>query len=90
MEFFFLCSILSELIVVQELMSKCGVIQRDARTNKLKIKIYRGEEGEPKGDARCGYVKVLFYFFFFLLLVLLMNVVVKGCFKIGRCFGMKN
>uniref|UniRef100_F1L0M7 17S U2 SnRNP complex component HTATSF1 n=1 Tax=Ascaris suum TaxID=6253 RepID=F1L0M7_ASCSU len=40
-----------------ELMSKCGVIQRDARTNKLKIKIYRGEEGEPKGDARCGYVK---------------------------------
>uniref|UniRef100_A0A915B0R2 17S U2 SnRNP complex component HTATSF1 n=1 Tax=Parascaris univalens TaxID=6257 RepID=A0A915B0R2_PARUN len=40
-----------------ELMSKCGVIQRDARTNKLKVKIYRGEEGEPKGDARCGYVK---------------------------------
>ncbi|VDK44319.1 unnamed protein product [Anisakis simplex] len=41
-----------------ELMSKCGVIQRDARTNKLKVKIYRDEEGQPKGDARCGYIKM--------------------------------
>ncbi|KHN86507.1 HIV Tat-specific factor 1 -like protein [Toxocara canis] len=41
-----------------ELMSKCGVIQRDARTNKLKVKIYKDEDGRPKGDARCGYVKL--------------------------------
>ncbi|VDN02126.1 unnamed protein product [Thelazia callipaeda] len=39
------------------LMSKCGVIQRDARTNKLKIKLYRNEDGTLKGDGRCSYIK---------------------------------
>ncbi|VDK35681.1 unnamed protein product [Gongylonema pulchrum] len=40
-----------------ELMSKCGVIQRDARTNKLKIKLYKDEDGSLKGDGRCCYIK---------------------------------
>lgn len=40
-----------------ELMSKCGVIQRDPRTNKLKIKLYKDEGGNHKGDATCGYIK---------------------------------
>uniref|UniRef100_A0A915Q480 RRM domain-containing protein n=1 Tax=Setaria digitata TaxID=48799 RepID=A0A915Q480_9BILA len=40
-----------------ELMSKCGVIQRDARTNKLKIKLYRNDDGTFKGDGRCCYIK---------------------------------
>lgn len=40
-----------------ELMSKCGAIQRDARTNKYKIKLYKDEQGVPKGDGRCCYIK---------------------------------
>ncbi|MCP9260418.1 hypothetical protein DINM_003769 [Dirofilaria immitis] len=40
-----------------ELMSKCGVIQRDARTNKLKVKLYKNEDGTIKGDGRCCYIK---------------------------------
>jgi HIV Tat-specific factor 1 len=28
------------------------------RTNKPKIKVYRDENGVPKGDALCTYVKV--------------------------------
>ncbi|CAG9535554.1 unnamed protein product [Cercopithifilaria johnstoni] len=40
-----------------ELMSKCGVIQRDARTNKPKIKLYRNDDGTFKGDGRCCYIK---------------------------------
>ncbi|CAI5439834.1 unnamed protein product [Caenorhabditis angaria] len=40
-----------------DFMSKCGVIQPDARTNKPKIKLYRDEEGNLKGDARCCYIK---------------------------------
>lgn len=39
-------------------MSKCGVIMKDPRTHKLKIKIYRNENGEAKGDATCCYVKM--------------------------------
>lgn len=39
-------------------MSKCGVIQRDPRTNKLKIKLYKDAEGNLKGDATCCYIKV--------------------------------
>lgn len=41
-------------------MSKCGVIQRDARINKPKLKIYKFEDGTPKGDATCVYIKVSF------------------------------
>ncbi|VDD88168.1 unnamed protein product, partial [Enterobius vermicularis] len=40
-----------------DLMSKCGVIQRDPRTNKLKIKLYKDAEGNLKGDATCCYIK---------------------------------
>ena len=40
-------------------MSKCGVIQKDPRTGKPKIKLYRTKEGgEPKGDGTCCYVKM--------------------------------
>ncbi|MFH4974058.1 hypothetical protein AB6A40_000767 [Gnathostoma spinigerum] len=40
-----------------ELMSKCGVIKRDPRNNKLKIKLYTDSEGNLKGDGSCTYVK---------------------------------
>jgi HIV Tat-specific factor 1 len=39
-------------------MSKCGIIAKDIDTGKLKIKIYCDADGNFKGEARCGYVKV--------------------------------
>uniref|UniRef100_W6NC37 17S U2 SnRNP complex component HTATSF1 n=1 Tax=Haemonchus contortus TaxID=6289 RepID=W6NC37_HAECO len=41
----------------KEFMSKCGVIQPDARTNKPKLKLYVDEQGQLKGDGRCCYIK---------------------------------
>lgn len=41
-----------------ELMSKCGMVDVDVRTNKPKIKLYRDAEGGVKGDGLCTYVKV--------------------------------
>ena len=35
-----------------EFMSKCGMVEFDVRTKKPKVKIYRDEEGSPKGDGR--------------------------------------
>lgn len=44
----------------KELMSKCGLIMPDLVTKEPKIKLYRDEKGEPKGDGRCCYIKVSF------------------------------
>lgn len=41
-----------------ELMSKCGMIMRDPRTRKTKLKLYREPNGELKGDGLCHYIKV--------------------------------
>lgn len=41
----------------KEFMSKCGVVQPDARTNQPKLKLYTDEEGHLKGDGRCCYIK---------------------------------
>ncbi|XP_048578231.1 HIV Tat-specific factor 1 homolog [Nematostella vectensis] len=41
-----------------ELMSKYGIIMEDPDTQKPKIKLYRDEEGKPKGDGRCCYLKM--------------------------------
>ncbi|KAI3420211.1 hypothetical protein GPALN_003529 [Globodera pallida] len=41
-----------------EFMSKCGVIMKDPRTSKPKVKLYRTESGEPKGDGTCCYIKM--------------------------------
>ncbi|KXJ83071.1 hypothetical protein RP20_CCG009203 [Aedes albopictus] len=43
-----------------ELMSKCGMVLKDPRTNKLKLKLYRDANGELKGDGLCHYIKVRF------------------------------
>jgi len=40
-----------------EFMSKCGMVEFDIRTKKPKVKIYRDEEGSPKGDGLCSYIK---------------------------------
>ncbi|CAI4227699.1 unnamed protein product [Auanema sp. JU1783] len=38
-------------------VSKCGVVQPDARNGKPKAKLYKDEEGNLKGDGRCCYIK---------------------------------
>ncbi|XP_053683240.1 HIV Tat-specific factor 1 homolog [Sabethes cyaneus] len=41
-----------------ELMGKCGMILKDPRTNKLKLKLYRDANGMLKGDGLCHYIKI--------------------------------
>ncbi len=41
-----------------ELMSKCGIVMNDPITDKLRVKLYRDQDGKPKGDGRCCYIKV--------------------------------
>lgn len=38
-------------------MSKCGLIMTDPRNNKPKVKLYRDEQGQLKGDGYCCYFK---------------------------------
>jgi len=49
-------------------MSKYGIISPDPNDpRKKKIRLYRDEEGNPKGDGRCRYLRVclLEYDFYF-------------------------
>lgn len=41
-----------------QLMSKCGLVMKDLRTGKLKVKLYRDSNGQVKGDGLCHYIKV--------------------------------
>jgi HIV Tat-specific factor 1 len=41
-----------------EIMSKCGLIMKDPKTRKFKLKLYRDANGELKGDGLCHYIKV--------------------------------
>ena len=41
-----------------QLMSKCGMVMKDLRTGKLKVKLYRDSNGQVKGDGLCHYIKV--------------------------------
>uniref|UniRef100_A0A8D8AW43 17S U2 SnRNP complex component HTATSF1 n=1 Tax=Culex pipiens TaxID=7175 RepID=A0A8D8AW43_CULPI len=41
-----------------ELMAKCGMVLKDPRTNKLKLKLYRDASGQVKGDGLCHYIKI--------------------------------
>lgn len=41
-----------------EVMSKCGLVERDSKTQKMKVKIYMDANGYPKGDALCTYIRV--------------------------------
>jgi hypothetical protein len=42
----------------EDMMSKYGIIMKDPLTNKLKLKLYRDEHYEVKGDGRCCYLMV--------------------------------
>ena len=54
----FLIELFLIITIFQELMSKYGVVMKDPRTNKPKIKIYKTPEGDPKGDGTCCYVRM--------------------------------
>lgn len=41
-----------------DFMQKCGMVEKDLDTGKFKIKIYKDENGDIKGDALCTYIKV--------------------------------
>lgn len=41
-----------------DFMQKCGLVEKDIESGKYKIKIYRDENGQVKGDALCTYIKV--------------------------------
>ncbi|XP_055334305.1 HIV Tat-specific factor 1-like [Paramacrobiotus metropolitanus] len=41
-----------------EIMSKCGIVMMDPRTNRPKLKLYKDSEGRVKGDALCTYLKI--------------------------------
>lgn len=45
-----------------ELMAKCGMVMKDLKTGKLKLKLYRDGNGELKGDGLCDYIKVSFFY----------------------------
>lgn len=40
-----------------EVMSKCGIIMRDPITEEYKVKLYKDNEGNQKGDGLCCYLK---------------------------------
>ena len=41
-----------------ELMAKCGMVMKDIKTGKMKLKLYRDANGDLKGDGLCDYIKV--------------------------------
>lgn len=41
-----------------ELMAKCGMVMKDVKSGKLKLKLYRDSNGQLKGDGLCHYIKV--------------------------------
>jgi HIV Tat-specific factor 1 len=41
-----------------ELMAKCGMVMKDVKSGKLKLKLYRDGSGQLKGDGLCHYIKV--------------------------------
>lgn len=47
-----------------EMVTKFGLLARDDKA-KDKIKVYKDEDGQPKGDALVTYIKVRIMFFLF-------------------------
>ena len=43
----------------KEIMTKYGLVMHDPRTKQPKLKLYFDENGQPKGDGRCCYIKVV-------------------------------
>ncbi|XP_053676807.1 HIV Tat-specific factor 1 homolog [Anopheles nili] len=41
-----------------EVMSKCGMVMKDPKTHKLKLKLYCEPDGTLKGDGLCHYIKI--------------------------------
>lgn len=41
-----------------QVMSKCGIVMRDPITEEFKVKLYKDNQGNQKGDGLCCYLKV--------------------------------
>lgn len=41
-----------------DLMQKCGLVLKDPESGDYKVKLYKDEQGNFKGDALCTYIKV--------------------------------
>lgn len=41
-----------------EVMAKCGMVMKDLKGGKYKLKLYRDANGQLKGDGLCHYIKV--------------------------------
>lgn len=41
-----------------KLVEKYGMVAKDSKTNKFKLKLYKDAQGNPKGDALCSYLRV--------------------------------
>ena len=41
---------------LKEYFVRCGVIKLDPNSGKEQIKLYRDDNGVPKGDARIGFM----------------------------------
>lgn len=39
-------------------MGKAGLILKDPRTDRLKVKLYKDDSGVNKGDGLCSYIKI--------------------------------
>ena len=42
-----------------DFMQKCGLVEKDLQSGKMKVKMYKTEDGQMKGDALCSYIKVM-------------------------------
>lgn len=45
-----------------EFMAKCGMVMKDLKSQKLKLRLYRDDSGDLKGDGLCHYIKVSLIF----------------------------
>jgi HIV Tat-specific factor 1 len=43
---------------LKEYFVRCGVLRLDPNTGEEMIKIYRDEQGVPKGDSRIGFAMI--------------------------------
>ena len=59
-----------------EMMAKYGLIMNDPRTKKPKAKLYMDENGQPKGDARCCFIKVCFKHFNLIRVIVMNGIIV--------------
>lgn len=62
----------------EELMSKYGIISPDPNDPRnKKIRLYKDEQGNPKGDGRCRYLRVCYFFLKIFILISIKEKILK-------------